>query len=138
MSSATQASAPEDLVRRPGSTDHYMILSEYDGSVVVRAGATEVARSDRAILVQEVFKGSVTLRYYLPREDVSASLNKAERRTHCPLKGDASYFDLMLGSLEIPDAAWSYESVLDFDSRLRLLLGMVSFDDRYTKTELRS
>ncbi len=45
-------------------------------------------------------------RQYLPREDVRMDLlTPSETETHCPFKGDASYFSFG----EHQDVAWSYE-----------------------------
>lgn len=47
--------------------------------------------------------------YYFPLDDVDASLlETTDTSTHCPLKGDASYFDLVVGERRVPDAAWTY------------------------------
>ena len=49
--------------------------------------------------------------YYLPRKDVKMDrLARSEHRTHCPFKGDASYFSLKDGP---PNAVWSYEQPYD-------------------------
>jgi uncharacterized protein (DUF427 family) len=48
---------------------------------------------------------------YVPLDDVDASvLTRTDTRTHCPFKGDASYWTLTVGDREIPDALWAYES----------------------------
>ncbi len=52
--------------------------------------------------------------FYFPREDVSmALLAKTEHRTHCPFKGDASYWTLDGGDTSAENAAWSYEDPYD-------------------------
>jgi uncharacterized protein (DUF427 family) len=49
--------------------------------------------------------------YYLPRKDVKTDrLVRTPRSTHCPFKGDATYYSLRGGP---EDAAWSYEKPYD-------------------------
>jgi uncharacterized protein (DUF427 family) len=66
-----------------------------------------VADSTRAMALKE---GSYPVVYYFPREDVKMErLTRTAHKTHCPFKGDASYF-----SLEGKEnAVWSYESPFD-------------------------
>ncbi len=52
--------------------------------------------------------------YYFPREEVRTDLlEPSERRTHCPYKGDASYWSVRVGERIAEDAAWSYPAPLD-------------------------
>lgn len=46
--------------------------------------------------------------YYLPPEDVRASLTLARGRSVCEWKGVAAYWDVTLGEVTAPRAAWSY------------------------------
>jgi uncharacterized protein (DUF427 family) len=49
--------------------------------------------------------------YYIPREDVKMErFARTSHSTHCPFKGDASYYSLKDGP---ENAAWSYESPYD-------------------------
>ena len=49
--------------------------------------------------------------YYIPRKDVKMDrLVRSSHRTHCPFKGDASYFSLVDGPA---NAVWSYEQPYD-------------------------
>lgn len=49
--------------------------------------------------------------YYFPREDVRMDLlRRTEHHTHCPYKGDASYWSLSVGDRVVDNAAWSYEA----------------------------
>ena len=58
--------------------------------------------------------------YYLPRKDVKMDrLARSEHRTHCPFKGDASYFSFKGGP---ENAVWSYEQPYDEVASIRELL----------------
>ncbi len=50
-------------------------------------------------------------RYYLPREDVRTDLLRpTDTATHCPYKGDASYWSAQVGGETYEDVVWSYET----------------------------
>jgi uncharacterized protein (DUF427 family) len=52
--------------------------------------------------------------YYFPPEDVRAELlEPTEKHTHCPKKGDASYYTVRIGDREAKDAAWYYPEPLE-------------------------
>ena len=72
--------------------------------VVVQAGGNVLAESHNAVELSET---GLPVRYYLPREDVKMDLLTATQTTsHCPFKGDASYFSAPGAA----DAFWVYES----------------------------
>jgi uncharacterized protein (DUF427 family) len=49
--------------------------------------------------------------YYFPRKDVKMDrLARSSHKTHCPFKGDASYFSVVDGP---ENAVWSYEQPYD-------------------------
>src|SRR5438874_1484449 len=51
--------------------------------------------------------------YYFPRADVRAELlAPSNHRTHCPYKGQASYWSVRAGDRMVEDAAWAYMSPL--------------------------
>lgn len=71
----------------------------------VFAGET-IADSRRSRLL---FETAIMPVHYFPREDVRADLLEAtEHATHCPFKGDASYWTVKVGSSEAENAAWAY------------------------------
>jgi uncharacterized protein (DUF427 family) len=52
--------------------------------------------------------------YYFPREDVRMGLlERTEHHTHCPHKGEASYWNLKVGDRMVENAVWSYEQPLE-------------------------
>ncbi|EFL02770.1 conserved hypothetical protein [Streptomyces sp. SPB78] len=75
------------------------------GTEHVRAvhGGELLAESRRPLVLRET---GCPVRYYLPPEDVrSALLVPSDTTTHCPFKGDASYWSLP----DAPDLVWAYE-----------------------------
>jgi uncharacterized protein (DUF427 family) len=58
--------------------------------------------------------------YYIPRKDVKMErLVRTDHKTHCPFKGDASYYSLKDGP---ENAVWSYERPYDEMTAIRELL----------------
>ena len=48
---------------------------------------------------------------YVPRADIDMTLlTKSPQKTHCPYKGDASYFSLQSHDVTTENAVWSYET----------------------------
>jgi adenylate cyclase len=75
--------------------------------VRVEYGGMLIADSTRAIIVRETRAPPV---HYLPRDDVRMDLlERTPLRTHCPFRGDASYWTLRVGDHVAENAAWSYE-----------------------------
>ena len=69
-------------------------------------GGVTVADTTRAIRVLET---SHPPAYYVPPEDVNREyLRPSRRQTYCEFKGQASYYDLVVGEREVRDAAWYY------------------------------
>ena len=76
---------------------------------VVFAGAT-IADSADAVVLYETRLPAV---YYFPRKDVRMDLlQRTEHRTHCPFKGNASYWSLEIGNQRADNVVWSYEEPL--------------------------
>jgi uncharacterized protein (DUF427 family) len=70
--------------------------------VRISAGDEVFADTDRAVLL---FETGLAPRAYVPRADVRVAIEPAEKRTVCPYKGEARYWDV--GG--VAEAAWSYE-----------------------------
>jgi uncharacterized protein (DUF427 family) len=85
---------------------HRVDVFESSRPVTVTAGGEVIARSDRAKLLFETGLPPVA---YVPGADVEAgALTPSEKRTTCPYKGEARYWDVR----GIADGAWSYETPL--------------------------
>jgi uncharacterized protein (DUF427 family) len=77
-------------------------------SMTVRATWNNVvlAESDHTILVEG--------NQYFPEEDVATGLlERSESSTHCPWKGDASYYSVVVDGRRNEDAAWYYPEPYD-------------------------
>ena len=49
--------------------------------------------------------------YYVPRADIAPGvLRPSTQRSFCEWKGDATYFDVVIGDEALRDVAWSYAS----------------------------
>ena len=58
--------------------------------------------------------------YYFPRTDVRFDLlEPTSHRTHCPYKGDASYYTVVAGGLRHENAVWAYPDPIDSVPELR-------------------
>lgn len=100
-------------MREPGP-HHPITITPHGGLVRVSAGGRVVAETRRALRLSEAGYAPV---FYVPREDVTAAmLVPAARRSFCPYKGEAFYFDLAGGTAE---AAWSYENPFPAVARIR-------------------
>jgi uncharacterized protein (DUF427 family) len=90
--------------------DHPIAFEPSPKRIRVIANGTTVADSLRVGLMLE--KGHMPV-YYLPRADVRMDLlERSNHRTHCPYKGDASYWNLTVGGRRVENAVWSYEEPL--------------------------
>lgn len=68
----------------------------------------EIADSADAVVLEEASYPPVV---YFPRADVRMEyLSRTDHRTHCPYKGDASYFTLHRDGEVVDNAVWSYET----------------------------
>ncbi|MGD8631198.1 MAG: DUF427 domain-containing protein [Gammaproteobacteria bacterium] len=89
---------------------------------VVFAGAT-IADSTEVRVLHETRLPQV---YYFPRKDVRMDLlQRTEHHTHCPFKGNASYWDVIVGKRVGENAAWSYENPLPEAQKIH---GYIAFD----------
>jgi uncharacterized protein (DUF427 family) len=80
------------------------------------AGET-VIDSHRAKLLHE--QGLLPI-YYFPEEEVRMDLLEAtDHSTHCPFKGDASYWSVRVGECLAENAAWSYPEPIEGAPPLR-------------------
>jgi class 3 adenylate cyclase/uncharacterized protein (DUF427 family) len=90
----------------------YRVVIEPSGQRVrvVFRGET-VADSTRALVMHETRLPPV---FYFPRADIRMDLlTRTDHRSHCPFKGNASYWTVHVGDEAAMNAAWAYEQPFD-------------------------
>ncbi len=102
---------PETLKKAARAVGAHRITTRpSERHVRVESGGTVLAESDRAVELDET---GLPTRFYLPREDVRMDvLTATETTSHCPFKGDATYFS----APDAKDAFWVYEAPSEEDA----------------------
>lgn len=94
-------------VKIPGP-DHPITVEPNPSRVVVKLGGKTIADTRDALTLREASYPPVQ---YIPRKDVDMSLlERTDHSTHCPYKGDASYYSIPLGGERSKNAIWTYEA----------------------------
>lgn len=94
-------------MKLPGP-DHPIAVTPHPGRVRVTLGGETVVDTTRALSLKEASYPAV---FYVPREDARMDLMaKTTNATHCPYKGDASYYSISAGGRQAENAVWSYET----------------------------
>ena len=97
---------------------------------VVRAGGAVLGESTDAL---ELIEGDYKPVIYFPRADIAmAFLDLTSKSSHCPHKGDASYYSIQTKSTVLENAVWSYEDPLDSVARIK---GYLAFDPALVTVE---
>jgi uncharacterized protein (DUF427 family) len=104
------------------ATGHKIRIVPADEHVEVRLGGETLAKSDRAVRLEET---GLPARYYIPRDDVRTELLRpTAHSTTCPFKGEASYWSVELGDDVHENLVWSYQSPIPDASGIK---GLMSF-----------
>jgi uncharacterized protein (DUF427 family) len=90
-----------------------------------------IADTSDAVELHESFgEGKKTVApvvYYVPRNDVRLDrLVRSSHRTHCPFKGDASYYSVAGGA---DNAVWTYET--PYDEMLAIKERLAFYPDKF-------
>jgi uncharacterized protein (DUF427 family) len=94
-----------------GTPNHPITIANAPERVRVTFGGRVVADTKRALWLKEASYSPVA---YIPREDVDlALLRRTDHRTHCPYKGDASYYSILVDGRVAENAIWSYEEPIE-------------------------
>jgi uncharacterized protein (DUF427 family) len=94
-------------VRIPGP-DHPITIEKTPQRVRVTVAGKTIADSRDALTLREASYPPVQ---YIPRKDIDfAQLERTTHTSHCPYKGDASYYSIVPGGARSVNAVWSYET----------------------------
>jgi uncharacterized protein (DUF427 family) len=119
------------LSKRPAGTFNFeppppgraLYLEPTPKRVRVEVGGETIADSRRAMLLHE--SGLQPVYYFPPADLRSDVLEPSDKHTHCPKKGDASYYTIRVGDHVVESGAWYYAELLpDAPPGLR---GLIAF-----------
>jgi uncharacterized protein (DUF427 family) len=97
--------------------DHTISVSPHVGRVVVRLGGRVLASTEAAL---ELAEASYPKVFYIPFADIAFNLMaRGATATHCPFKGDATYWHAGLAGDAGPDVMWAYETPYDEMAAIR-------------------
>ena len=87
-------------MRLPGP-DHPITITENPKRVRVSLDGVVIAETNHALKLKEASYPAVQ---YVPRDDANMSLlRRTDRTTHCPYKGDASYYSVVADGVHVHD-----------------------------------
>lgn len=96
---------------------HAITIEKNPNRIKVTFNGTVVADTEQALVLKE---GPLPPVNYIPREDVQMSyLQQSNHSTHCPFKGDASYFTLSVNDKIADNAVWTYESPIETVAQIK-------------------
>ena len=99
--------------RNPGRR---ITVEPFNGVVVVTFSDAIVASTGDALVLREEDYPPV---FYVPFKDIYFEfLDRTDTHTHCPYKGDASYWGVTASGNAMKDIMWAYES--PYDEMLRI------------------
>jgi uncharacterized protein (DUF427 family) len=117
-------------MKLPGP-DHPITISQNGGRVRVTFAGRVIADTTQALRLAEASYKPVL---YIPRSDADMSaLLRTDHHTHCPYKGDASYFSIVADGRTTANAVWSYEQ--PFPAMARIKDHLAFYPDRVDKIE---
>ncbi len=104
------------------ASDYEIRFESAPRRVRVEFNGAWLADSRRAVILHETRQPPA---YYFPRQDVRTELlERTDRLTHCPFRGNASYWTIRAGGAVAENAAWSYDEPYEEGRPIR---GHISF-----------
>jgi len=117
-------------MKLPGP-DHPITITRNSKRVRVTFAGRVIADTKNALTLKEA---SYKPALYIPRADTEMALLAAtEHRTHCPYKGDASYFTISVDGRSAENAVWSYEQ--PYPAMAEIKEHLAFYPDRVDKIE---
>ncbi|NND75473.1 MAG: DUF427 domain-containing protein [Ilumatobacter sp.] len=105
------AAAPDTVNYEITGPQHKLLFSPFPRRVRAKFGGETVVDTDHGMLLHE---SNILPVLYVPVADVrSELLTKTDHTTHCPFKGDASYWSIAAGGRTTDNSVWGYETPTD-------------------------
>ena len=120
----------EEIGVHPRDPYHRIDVLATDRHIRVSLDGELLAETDRALAL---FESNLPTRWYMPAEDVVASLEPSDTITHCPYKGAAAYYSVEADGDGGKDLVWCYDGPFD---EVRRIKGLVCFYNERVDIEL--
>ena len=118
-------------MKLPGP-DHPITITANSKRIRVSTGGVVIADTTHALTLKEASYPAVQ---YVPRTDANMALfARTERTTHCPYKGDASYFSINANGKSIENSIWTYET--PFPAMAKITGYLAFYPDKVTIEEV--
>lgn len=122
-----QITVVQNGIHRPDEPRHWMRAKEPQYPVTATYKGKKLAKSTHVLKVQEVGKDLYDPVFYFPKEDVNQEmLEKSNTSTHCPLKGDSTYYHVRVAGDTLGNASWAYDQPFEWS---QVLKDHIAFDD---------
>jgi uncharacterized protein (DUF427 family) len=100
----------EEVFVHPRDPYHRVDVLPSSRRIRISLDGEVLAETDQAMAL---FESNLPIRWYVPREDVTAELEPTDTQTRCPYKGIASYYAVRRGNGEtVKDLIWYYDDPL--------------------------
>jgi uncharacterized protein (DUF427 family) len=97
--------------------DHPIVMEPSNRRVMVTVAARVIADTRNALILREANYPPVL---YIPRQDANMPLlERTQQSSHCPYKGDCSYYSIPIGGDKSVNAVWTYEEPYKFVEAIR-------------------
>jgi uncharacterized protein (DUF427 family) len=98
----------QDKPMKVPGPEHPITIEANPARVVVTVAGRVIADSVGALTLREAGYPPVQ---YIPRKDVDMTLlQRTDRATYCPFKGDCAYYSIPSGGERSVNAVWTYEA----------------------------
>jgi len=119
----------QDMIQRPGEPWHFMVIREVENKVTASIGGHCLAVTNKALRVKELGCDIYDPVIYFPEGSINMSLlEKNDKTTTCPLKGNAIYYDVVIGRNRTENAVWTYNNMMNYDKRLEAIKNNFAFN----------
>jgi uncharacterized protein (DUF427 family) len=110
------STGPRTVNYRLDGPKHRLLFDPFPRRVRAYLGGELVLDTRRGMLLHE---SNLMVQLYVPEDDVRAKLTLTDHTTHCPFKGDASYWTVTAGERTVENALWGYREPIAEASWLR-------------------
>lgn len=103
----------EGAIRQPSNPHHFMVLKPVNRRTRISFRDRLLAETTGAFCLIEIGRKAHDPVFYVPGQDLVVALDEIDKTTHCPLKGDASYY-----GVDGEEVGWAYLDPFDFAAAL--------------------